>query len=165
MYNQGAGRENPGTPRRTKQRLWLAAAGAAFGLLNAPTSQAQSPVAPPSPISYVASIKPNNSPEARTVFDYSPQSGRFSAIAVTLRPLVRIAYRIQDYQLVGAPGWLSTRRYDMSATVDGTPPNNQVFLQALLADRFKLVVHKETREQPRFRGWCWHAATTGWGRS
>ena len=101
------------------------------------------------PISYVASIKPNNSAEPRGFTEYYP-GGRLSAIAVTVRSLLRTAYRIQDYQLVGGPAWFSTKRYDIAAKVEDNPPTLQVFLRTLLADRFKLVVHNETREQPRF---------------
>ena len=74
-----------------------------------------------------------------------------TASAVTVRSLLRIAYRIQDYQLVGAPAWFSTKRYDISAKVDDSPPpSQQIFLQTLLRDRFKLAVHNETRELPTF---------------
>jgi uncharacterized protein (TIGR03435 family) len=101
-------------------------------------------------ISYVASIRPNNSAEARTFTEYFP-GGRFSATAVTVRGLLRIAYRIQDYQLVGAPAWFATQRYDFAAKIEDDPvPSQQIFLRALLADRFKLVVHNEARELPTF---------------
>jgi hypothetical protein len=62
----------------------------AIGLLKAPASDAQSP-------SYVASVKPNNSAEPRALIEYYP-GGRFSADAVTVSALLRIAYRIQDYR-------------------------------------------------------------------
>lgn len=99
-------------------------------------------------ISYVASVKRNNDPGARTISEYSA-GGRFSATAVTVASLLRIAYRIQPYQLVGAPAWIAERRYDIAAKVDDTPaPSQQVFLQALLRDRFQLDVRRETREMP-----------------
>jgi len=101
------------------------------------------------PVSYVASVKPNGSPEARTFMEYYP-GGRLSAVAVTVRGLLRNAYHIQDYQLAGAPPWFSTKRYDISAKTEDNPPSLPVFLQTLLADRFKLAVHSETRELPRF---------------
>jgi len=113
----------------------------AIGLSNAPEARAQ--------ISYVASVKRNNSAEARTFSEYSP-GGRFTATAVTVRGLLRIAYRVQDYQIVGAPAWLSILRYDVVAKADDTPPPQQAFLQALLTDRFKLAIHNETRESPIF---------------
>lgn len=100
-------------------------------------------------ISYLASVKPNISPDARTITEYFP-GGRYSATAVTVRTLLRGAYRVQDHQIVGAPAWLASRRYDIAAKAEGTPPPLQAFLQTLLADHFKLVVHTETREQPRY---------------
>ncbi len=101
-------------------------------------------------VSYLASIKLNTSPEPRGLSEYSP-GGRYTATAVTVATLLRTAYRIQDYQLVGAPAWISTKRYDIAAKVDDNlAPTQQVFLRALLKDRFNLVVRNETRELPIF---------------
>jgi len=102
------------------------------------------------PVPYLASIKPNNSVDARTLSEYQP-GGRFSAVAITVAQLLRIAYRIQPYQLAGAPPWIFTRRFDITAKSDGTPPpSQQALLSALLAGRFHLAAHNETREQPVF---------------
>jgi bla regulator protein blaR1 len=101
-------------------------------------------------LSYVASVKPNNAADARGLSEYSP-GGRFTATAITVASLIRAAYRIQGYQLVGAPGWLATKRYDISAKADESPaPTQQTLLRALLKDQFKLAVHEETREMPVF---------------
>ena len=128
----------------------LRIAPAMVAVLSAPVIQAQQSVARPAPISYVASVRPNNAVDARTLIEYLP-GGRLSATAVTVGALLRIAYRTQDYRIVGQPDWLSTSRYDISAKVDDTPPpTQQVLLRALLADRFHLAVHNETREQPIF---------------
>src|SRR6516225_4098480 len=97
-----------------KRKLVLAAVGiAAIAVaiaLNVPASQAQSPSVTDQPVSYVASIKPNNAIDARSFSEYSA-GGRFTATAVTVGSLLRIAYRIQPYQLVGLPGWITARRY------------------------------------------------------
>jgi uncharacterized protein (TIGR03435 family) len=132
--------QSPGPTRR----FLLAGIGApiAIGLLKAPPASAEA-------ISYVASVKLNNAVDARTLSEYSP-GGRFSATAITLGNLLRIAWRVQSYQVVGAPAWLTTRRYDIVAKVDDVPPPSQLLLlRALLADRFKLAVHNETREMSR----------------
>jgi uncharacterized protein (TIGR03435 family) len=106
------------------------------------------PLALAQPIAYVASVKPNDAVEARGFSECSP-GGRFTASAVTVAALLRTAYRIQPYQLIGAPSWIHTKRYDIAAKVEDSPaPSQQAFLQALLKDRFKLVVRNETREQP-----------------
>lgn len=108
------------------------------------------PVVGQAQVSYLASIKLNTSPEPRGLSEYSP-GGRYTATAVTVATLLRTAYRIQDYQLVGAPSWISTKRYDIAAKVDDNlAPTQQVFLRALLKDRFNLVVRNETRELPIF---------------
>jgi len=100
--------------------------------------------------SYVASIKPNTAVDALTRTDYSP-GGRFTATAVTVRDLLRLAYRVQPFQLTGAPGWISTRRYDIAAKSDDRPaPSQQEFLRVLLKDRFHLEVRNQTREMPVF---------------
>ena len=107
----------------------------------------QAPAGPARSISYVASVRSNNSPDARTFSEYSP-GGRLTATAVTVMFLLRNAYRVQPYQLAGAPAWISRKRYDIAAKVDDSPaPSQQAFLQALLKDRFALAVHQETREQ------------------
>jgi uncharacterized protein (TIGR03435 family) len=66
--------------------------------------------------------------------------------------LLRQALQKADYQMVGAPGWIATERYSISAKApDGTPPAaTTVLLVNLLKDRFQLATHLETREQPIF---------------
>jgi len=69
-----------------------------------------------------------------------------------------IAYQLQPYQIVGAPSWLQSERYDLIAKApDGRPAASggtagpgplQFMLRNMLADRFKLKVHTETREMP-----------------
>lgn len=82
----------------------------AVGLLNAPATQAQTPSPTDPPVSYVASIKLNNDVNARSFSEYSPAAGRLTAAAVTVGALLRVAYRIQPYQLVGLPDWKALRR-------------------------------------------------------
>ena len=64
--------------------------------------------------------------------------------------LVRSAYPTRE--LVGVPRWVETERYDVNAKTEGNSTREQItlMLQALLADRFKLAVHDETRELPVF---------------
>jgi uncharacterized protein (TIGR03435 family) len=78
--------------------------------------------------------------------------GRFEAINVLVRELLRQALRMPEEQIVGAPGWVNTERYTVNAKApDGTPPTAApVMLTNLLKDRFKLVTHTETRDLPVF---------------
>jgi uncharacterized protein (TIGR03435 family) len=64
--------------------------------------------------------------------------------------MLRNFYRIQPYQLVGGPDWLSTDRWDIVAKADGDPPPERMIemMKTLIKDRFRLVMHLETREMP-----------------
>ncbi|MGO9012389.1 MAG: TIGR03435 family protein [Bryobacteraceae bacterium] len=70
---------------------------------------------------------------------------------VTQRMLLAKAYGVQDYQISG-PGWLDSERYEIAAKVPKGTTEEQfkVMLQNLLADRFKLTLHHETRDLPRY---------------
>jgi bla regulator protein blaR1 len=109
---------------------------------------------PAGPTFEVASVKANKSGDKRTMMQAQP-GGRLTATNVPLRVLIGNAYRLQDFQLIGGPDWIASERFDIvaKATGDvppappgGPPGSMQFMLQALLADRFKLVVHQETRE-------------------
>lgn len=104
----------------------------------------------------VASVKPNTSGTGLINIGMQP-GGRYAAVNVPLRLLILNAYRVQEYQLVGLPDWANTERFDITAKAEGDirpqPPGGppgplQLMLQALLEDRFKLTVHRETREMP-----------------
>jgi uncharacterized protein (TIGR03435 family) len=86
------------------------------------------------------------------------QGGRYTALGLPMRQLIRLAYQVQDFQVVGGPGWLDSDRFDVVAKVpfnDGdrfateqAPSRVSLMMRALLAERFKLIVHKETRDMP-----------------
>ena len=117
---------------------------------------AQTPPTADAPAFEVASVKPNMSGEPFIRMGGPP--GRFNATNVPLRQLIQIAYQIQPFQLDGGPGWIGSDRFDIVAKVGGdlqVPPapgpgvvgSVQLMMRTLLADRFKLVVHHETKEQ------------------
>jgi len=66
--------------------------------------------------------------------------------------LIRIAYGVDPDKVVGGPSWLEFDRFDISAKAPPSTPAETInlMLQALLADRFKLVLHKHTRPVPAF---------------
>jgi uncharacterized protein (TIGR03435 family) len=104
---------------------------------------------PASPAFDVATIKPNKSGErgGSSSFQGSTYTGR----NVTLKRVVRLAYApIQEFG--GGPGWIESEAYDIIAKAAGNPSRNelQLMLRSLLADRFRLVVHKETRDLPAY---------------
>jgi uncharacterized protein (TIGR03435 family) len=82
--------------------------------------------------------------------DYTP--GHFTAQNVALRDLVSLAYSVKDYQFFGAPGWLSSDRFDIAARAADPASQAQVMhmLQSLLAERFHLALHRETRDLPLY---------------
>ena len=68
---------------------------------------------------------------------------------VTIRDLVCVAYKMKPYQ-VTAPDWATAQRFDIIAKIPEGATKEQVpeMLQALLADRFKLVIKRDKKEQP-----------------
>lgn len=96
----------------------------------------------------VASVKPGGS-SGRGSLPSSQPNGGFSATNVALKSIIANAYEIRVFQIEGDPAWLTSERFDILAKGrEGTPDRlRPEMLRALLADRFKLVAHFETREQ------------------
>jgi len=102
------------------------------------------------PVTFDAvSIKVNTSGERGTSMRVLP-GGHVEARNRTLKLLIQNAFGLQDFQIVGGPEWMETARFDISATAnaDIAPPQVRVMMRALLADRFKLSTHTETRQAP-----------------
>jgi uncharacterized protein (TIGR03435 family) len=78
------------------------------------------------------------------------QPGRYTATNVTLRALIVNAYHLESFQLLGGPGWIGSDHFDIVAKIpDDVPsPSLPLMLKALLADRFTLVMHTESRQLP-----------------
>ena len=97
----------------------------------------------------VASIRQNRSGGANTNIRQL-DGGRFEVVNATLKTLIRNAYDILGFQLVGGPSWLDTEHYDIEAKTQApgelTKENLPKLLQSLLADRFRLNTHWETRD-------------------
>jgi len=132
----------------TGRKLLLAAVGTlTVAVVISPAMRAQSVAATQSQFQ-VASVRRNTAGNAATFFRTSP--GRFEAGNQTLRRLVRQAYNIMESQISGGPGWIDSDRYDIEAKFEGTSPSAgiMVMLQALLTERFKLVLHHEMKELP-----------------
>jgi len=68
--------------------------------------------------------------------------------SLSLSELMRVAYKVKSFQISG-PDWLNAERYTITAKMPAGTNRDQVpeMLQALLADRFKLTFHRETREE------------------
>src|ERR1700722_6098542 len=110
----------------------------------------------------VASIKPSDPAASGTQIGLS-SGGTFNARNVTLKALIQNAYDVRDFQIYGGPGWLDTQRYDIVAKGQDTGVTGDAIrtmtdqqrnllkeslvsrVRALLAERFELQVHRETK--------------------
>jgi uncharacterized protein (TIGR03435 family) len=106
----------------------------------------------------VVSVKMNRSNSPNQSMRLLP-GGRAVVTNTPLQRLILTAYELLPQQLAGGPGWVDSDRFDVVAqaneqfepSMPGGPPGRaQQMLQRLLAERFKLAVHTETREQPLY---------------
>jgi uncharacterized protein (TIGR03435 family) len=152
-------------PRTFARRLfYLPTLAIAFALATSiASSQSTAPQNPTAaPTFDIAVIRPTASqPNDRTHIWSAPDDGHFKAQNVTLKQLIQFAFAIPDNRILSGPSWLNATRFDLEAKADPavnsqmshlTPEDGkrqkQAMLQALLADRFQLTVHQETRELP-----------------
>ncbi len=107
-------------------------------------------VADANPTFEVASIKLSRPDEHGPRFRFEQR--RFSVIHTSLSDLVKFSYGIQQRQIVGAPDWFNSESYDIAAEPDGEGEPSikqwQSMVKRLMADRFQLKSHYETRELP-----------------
>jgi uncharacterized protein (TIGR03435 family) len=96
----------------------------------------------------VATIKPGVPDSPGKII--RPNHRNFSTLNTTLIDLITYAWCLHPRQIVGAPGWAETDKYDLAGIPDtpGTPGPDQVkvMVQKLLADRFGLAFHREKKE-------------------
>src|SRR5258705_456980 len=115
-----------------------------------------------------STTQPRTVPEARTSFeeasiklhpepvtfsaDPSVRGSRMTGTASTLLDLVTTAYGVRYDQISGGPGWVKSDHYDLTAKAEGERPitreEARQMLQHLLAERFQLKIHRETKEVP-----------------
>jgi uncharacterized protein (TIGR03435 family) len=107
----------------------------------------------------VASVKQSdrNAPGTMTSF---PNGGTFNATGITAGNCIAFAYDIQPFQLAGGPSWIGSQRYDIVAKMPedaaGAPRTPEriarmmTAIRALLAERFQLAVHRESRTMPAY---------------
>jgi uncharacterized protein (TIGR03435 family) len=101
----------------------------------------------------VASIKPNKSGDWRKGIGPAP-GGRFTATNTTFRELVRFAYGFSQWtgntRVTGGPQWIDTDHFDVVAKAQGmpSPQEMRVLVRTMLAERFRLLAHTETKELP-----------------
>ncbi len=117
----------------------------------------------------VATIKPSNPSTCKEYPIVDGHNDRYDMQCVKPKFLIQLAYGVRDFQISGGPGWLDSAQYDIAvktASPDANrPPGKDVteltdserrtagarlraMLQSLLAERFQLSVHRETKELP-----------------
>ena len=123
----------------------------------------------PAPLTFeVASVKPSSGDDHRVGIQFMPGGG-LRTTGTTLKFLVTFAYDVRDFQVSGGPGWINSERFDIvaksergsseseapadlrnmtDAQMKTTVEQMRLKLQALLADRFQLTIHHDTKEQP-----------------
>jgi len=93
-------------------------------------------------------------PPARNPFMRGPilRGGRYEIHVATMVDLIRTALKIDAARVVGGPTWLEDDTFDVIAKAPAgtTPETARPMLQSLLADRFQLAVHKDTRSVPAY---------------
>ena len=77
---------------------------------------------------------------------------RYLVRQATMVDLISLAYDIDNDKILAGPSWLDTDRFDVSARAPSgsTPEQAKLMLQTLLAERFSLKLHKDSKELPGF---------------
>jgi uncharacterized protein (TIGR03435 family) len=127
-----------------------------------PQQSEPAPAAAAAPVFDVAAIHLHEpQPHDHVSITSSPSDGRLHATNVSLLTLIWWSFEIPESRILGAPSWANTKRFDIEATADPSVDaqlkglssdagrkQKEKMVQALLADRFKLATHTETRELP-----------------
>ena len=114
---------------------------------------AQAPEATSRPVFDVISIKPTPGQPMNSGFRRA-SPGVLNATNVSLRFLIEYAYNVRDDQISGGPAWMDSERYEVLAkpAEGGDPREDERFIrrrtESLLADRFHLTFHRDSKELP-----------------
>jgi uncharacterized protein (TIGR03435 family) len=97
----------------------------------------------------VVSIK-KSAPGARGPTFYNPTPARFALSGITAKSLIAYAYDVREFQVSGGPSWLDSDEYDIVAKPQGDISSERILAMTrnLLADRFRLNLHRESKELP-----------------
>jgi uncharacterized protein (TIGR03435 family) len=143
-----------------RRKLIFAAASLALAVFCA-----RAQTVPPAPAFDVASIRENIAHDQHThnsIYN-DPAESHFRTANLSVRALLQYAYGLPATQILGGPAWLDSTPFDIDAKSDATVDaqlhalpdidarqRKKLMVQALLADRFQLKTHQETRELPIF---------------
>jgi uncharacterized protein (TIGR03435 family) len=134
-------------PRATPLNLVRATPATAWAI---PEPAPTKPMNSEDPSFEVATIKPGKPGTPGKLF--SMRGREFTTVNTTVGDILSMAYDIHARQIIGAPAWLESDKFDILAKPDaeGIPNRKQIdiMMQKLLADRFKLKFHHEQKELP-----------------
>ena len=118
----------------------------------APPPQVPAMAANADPSFDVATVKPSDPNRPGKLFTL--RGGHVITINTTLDDLIKFAYGVQEKQIVGAADWMHSDKFDIDGKPDtpGNPSLDQTrtMIKKLLADRFHLKFHNDTREMPAY---------------
>lgn len=96
----------------------------------------------------VATVKPSKPDEPGKMLTFN--GSQFRTVNTTLMDLIKFTYGVQEKQVIGAPDWASSEKFDIEGKPDtpGSPSGNQLkgMVKKLIADRFQLKFHKDNKE-------------------
>lgn len=129
------------------------------------SAPAPAPLVAPAPVFDVAAIHPHISePHEHNSIWSSPFDGRFKAENVSVMMLIHWAYEMPETRILNAPEWAGATHFNIDATADpsvdaalrqmtadAARKQKEKMVQALLADRFHLVLHTEARDLPIYK--------------
>jgi uncharacterized protein (TIGR03435 family) len=95
----------------------------------------------------VAAIRPSNSDEMNGPSGIETRRGLVRGTNVTLKRTIASAYGIGEYRVFGGPGWVESDRFQITAKADQPVGDDALdeMLKTLLAERFNLQLHRESR--------------------
>src|SRR5690349_10281244 len=121
-------------------------AGAGFGQEGAPSSGASGPVFE------AADVHVSAKSRVPSMAAGGLRGTRYLVRQATMVDLISLAYNIDNSKILAGPSWLDLNRFDLSARAPSgsTPEQARLMLQTLLAERFSLKIHKDSKELPGF---------------
>jgi uncharacterized protein (TIGR03435 family) len=122
----------------------------ALSLITSAGTLASQQVSPPPAASFELTSVKRNVSGSESASNRNQPNGSFSGTNITVRPFIARAFEVRGFQVTGGPQWLDFERFDIIGRGSEGTPNvmRPAMLRGLLADRFKLDAHTETREQP-----------------
>jgi uncharacterized protein (TIGR03435 family) len=101
----------------------------------------------------VASVKPIRDYSPIATMDGDISHGRLTLNNAHIKQMIAVAYQIQYVRIEGGPGWIDSDQFQIVARAEdpATPDEEvRVMLQSLLAERFQLKIHRETKLLPTY---------------